>query len=120
MLIDTVPAPSTESVAELVDLDRALSLFTDLRPRLLAVAQRILGNRVEAEDTVQDAWLRWQLCDRTVVVNPTAFLVTMVTRLALNTTDSARVRPASSSRSPSATSRASTSPNDAWNVERLT
>ena len=46
----------------------------------------------EAEDIVQDAWLRWQGCDRSTVLNPSAFLVTTTTRLALNAARSARAR----------------------------
>jgi RNA polymerase sigma-70 factor (ECF subfamily) len=73
-------------------LDDALAAFGHVRPRLHGIAHRILGNWAEAEDIVQDAWLRWQTCDRTVVVNPTAFLVTTTTRLALNAATSARAR----------------------------
>jgi RNA polymerase sigma-70 factor (ECF subfamily) len=63
-----------------------------LRPRLLAIATRILGNASDGEDVVQDAWVRWQRCDRALVLNPTAFLVTTTTRLALNAAQSARAR----------------------------
>jgi len=73
-------------------LGDAVTDFADLRPRLFALAYRVLGNWTEAEDIVQDAWLRWQGCDRRVVVNPAAFLVTMTTRLALNAAQSARAR----------------------------
>jgi RNA polymerase sigma factor (sigma-70 family) len=73
-------------------LDRAAADFERLRPRLIAIAHRIVGRRVDAEDVVQDAWLRWQTCDRTHVLSPTAFLVTTTTRLAINATQSARAR----------------------------
>lgn len=66
--------------------------FHRLRPRLLGIATRILRDRAEAEDIVQDAWIRWQTCDRTRVSNPTAFLVTTTTRLALNAAQTARAR----------------------------
>jgi RNA polymerase sigma-70 factor (ECF subfamily) len=66
--------------------------FEVLRGRLVSIAHRILGNRSEAEDIVQEAWLRWQLYDRRPVVNPTAFLVTATTRLAINAAQSARAR----------------------------
>jgi RNA polymerase sigma factor (sigma-70 family) len=52
----------------------------------------MLGTSAEAEDVVQDAWLRWQTCDRDAVVNSTAFLVTTTTRLAINAAQSARWR----------------------------
>lgn len=73
-------------------LDHAASIFASLRPRLLSIAYRMLGSSAEAEDIVQDAWLRWQTCDRDAVVNSTAFLVTMTTRLAINAAQSARWR----------------------------
>jgi RNA polymerase sigma-70 factor (ECF subfamily) len=73
-------------------LDDVAVEFDRLRPRLFGIAYRMLGSRAEAEDVVQDAWLRWQTCDRDVVLNPTAFLVTTTTRLAINATQSARVR----------------------------
>jgi RNA polymerase sigma-70 factor (ECF subfamily) len=73
-------------------LDDAIAEFGCARPRLLGIAYRILGNWGDAEDVVQDAWLRWQTCDRSVVLNPTAFLVTATTRLAINASKSARAR----------------------------
>jgi RNA polymerase sigma-70 factor (ECF subfamily) len=66
--------------------------FAALRRRLFAVAYRVLGSWTDAEDIVQDAWLKWQHCDRRAVLNPSAFLVTMTTRLALNAAQSARAR----------------------------
>src|SRR5262249_60738879 len=72
--------------------DRALSAFVSARPRLFGIAHRMLGSAVEAEDIVQDAWLRWQSTDRSAVLNATAFLVTTTTRLAINAVQSARSR----------------------------
>ena len=74
------------------ELGGALAEFGRLRPRLLGIAYRIVGSWGEAEDVVQDVWLRWQTCDRSVVRNPTAFLVTATTRLAINVSTSARAR----------------------------
>ena len=74
------------------DLEAAAAVFTGLRPRLFGIAYRMLGSVTEAEDLVQDAWLRWQACDRAAVVNPGAFLATTTTRLAVNALQSARVR----------------------------
>jgi RNA polymerase sigma factor (sigma-70 family) len=74
------------------DLEVAATVFTDLRPRLFGIAYRMLSSATEAEDVVQEAWLRWQTCDRGAVVNPAAFLATTTTRLAVNALQSARVR----------------------------
>ena len=64
----------------------------EVRSRLFGIAYRMLGSAVEAEDLVQDVWLRWQGYDRGTVVNPAAFLATTTTRLAINALQSARVR----------------------------
>jgi len=73
-------------------LEQAASDFVDWRPRIFGVAYRILGRASEAEDIVQETWLRWQVTDRTVVKDPPAFLATTATRLALNVAQSARSR----------------------------
>lgn len=73
-------------------LDDGAATFTGLRPRLFGIAYRMLGSAAEAEDVVQDAWLRWQATDRSVVNNPAAFLATTTTRLAINCAQSARSR----------------------------
>jgi RNA polymerase sigma-70 factor, ECF subfamily len=74
------------------DIESAVGAFNEARPRLFGIAYRMLGSVAEAEDIVQEAWVRWQGTDRTVVRNPAAFLTTVTTRLALNTAESARVR----------------------------
>jgi RNA polymerase sigma-70 factor (ECF subfamily) len=66
--------------------------FQSVRPRLLRVACRVLGNPANADDVVQDTWIRWQGTDRTRVRDATAFLVTTTTRLAINVTQSAHAR----------------------------
>jgi RNA polymerase sigma factor (sigma-70 family) len=75
-----------------VQLDQALAFFTRARPRLLGIAYRIVGNAADAEDIVQDVWLRWQRCDRAAVEAPAAFLATTTTRLAINAIQSAHAR----------------------------
>ncbi len=70
----------------------ALAVFEDVRPRLFGIAYRMMGTVAEAEDLVQEAWLRWQGADRASVREPAAFLATTVTRLALNELESARAR----------------------------
>jgi RNA polymerase sigma-70 factor (ECF subfamily) len=78
--------------AENADLDAAAMVFESLRPRLFGIAYRMLSSASEAEDLVQDVWLRWQTCDRSAVDNPAAFLATATTRMAINELQSARVR----------------------------
>ncbi|MFI5707637.1 sigma factor [Kribbella sp. NPDC051620] len=72
--------------------DEAVATFVRVRPRLLAIAHRYLSGTNEAEDIVQETWLRWQHTDRTAVLDPQALLATMTTRLAINVTQSARRR----------------------------
>jgi RNA polymerase sigma-70 factor (ECF subfamily) len=66
--------------------------FEQNRGRMFGIAYRMLGSATEAEDIVQDAWLRWQSADRSGVEEPGAFLATIVTRLSLTALDSARAR----------------------------
>jgi RNA polymerase sigma-70 factor (ECF subfamily) len=73
-------------------IEAAVGAFNESRPRLFGIAYRMLGSVAEAEDIVQEAWVRWQRTDRSVVRNPAGFLTTVTTRLALNTTESARAR----------------------------
>jgi RNA polymerase sigma factor (sigma-70 family) len=72
--------------------DDGLSVFESVRPRLFGIAYRMLGSASEAEDIVQDAWLRWQGMDRSVVRDPPAFLATATTRLAITFAQSVRFR----------------------------
>ncbi|NUT96504.1 MAG: sigma-70 family RNA polymerase sigma factor [Saccharothrix sp.] len=71
------------------DIEAATAVFTRVRPRLFGIAYRMLGSATEAEDLVQEVWVRWQTCDRSAVVNPEAFLATTATRLAINVLQSA-------------------------------
>ncbi|GCB47508.1 RNA polymerase sigma factor SigJ [Streptomyces sp. NL15-2K] len=73
-------------------LSEAADAFQRLRPRLFGIAYRILGSVSEAEDVVQDVWVRWQGADRSAVLDPGAFLAKITTRLAINVAQSARVR----------------------------
>jgi RNA polymerase sigma factor (sigma-70 family) len=72
--------------------DDGLSAFLRMRPRLFGIAYHMLGSAAEAEDIVQDVWLRWQMTDRSVVRDTAAFLATTATRLAINVMQSARAR----------------------------
>jgi len=66
--------------------------FVRARPRLLGIARRVLRSASDADDVVQEAWIRWQSSDRSVVRDPGAFLATTTARLALNVGQSARAR----------------------------
>jgi RNA polymerase sigma-70 factor (ECF subfamily) len=66
--------------------------FEEHRPMLLGLAYRLLGSMWDAEDVVQEAWLRWQATDHAGIREPRAFLVTVVSRLALDQLRSARVK----------------------------
>jgi RNA polymerase sigma-70 factor (ECF subfamily) len=70
----------------------ATDIFEAHRARLLRIAYRMLGSRSEAEDVVQNAWLRWIAADRTGVAAPYPFLARVVTRLCLDEMKSARAR----------------------------
>ena len=72
--------------------DDGLSEFLRMRPRLFGIAYRMLGSAADAEDIVQDVWVRWQTTDRSVVRNAAGFLATTATRLAINVMQSARAR----------------------------
>ncbi|MET0285865.1 MAG: sigma-70 family RNA polymerase sigma factor [Polyangiales bacterium] len=61
-----------------------LSDFMRARPRLFGIAYRILDSAAEAEDLVQDVWLRWQKTNHSEVLNAPAFLAVVTTRLAIN------------------------------------
>lgn len=74
--------PSTSSAAE----------FEEQRPRLLGLAYRLLGSADEAEDVVQDAFLRWSGADREMIVSPSGWLAKVVANLSLNRLTSARAR----------------------------
>ena len=72
--------------------DDGLTTFMSVRPRLFSIAYRMLGRAAEAEDVVQDAWVRWQTADRSLVRDAAAFLATTTTRLAINVMQSAPAR----------------------------
>lgn len=73
-------------------VDDGLSVFQRVRPRLFGIAFRMLSSAAEAEDIVQDVWIRWQTTDRSPVRSPPAFLVAATVRLAINVLHSARAR----------------------------
>jgi len=86
------PSSSAHPDAETGEHEDGLSAFAAVRPRLFGIAYRMLGSAAEAEDIVQDVWLRWQATDRSVVENPPAFLATTTTRMCINFAQSAQSR----------------------------
>ncbi len=69
-----------------------LTAFMGVRSRLFGIAFRMLGSAAEAEDIVQDVWLRWQATDRQLVRDAAPFLAKTAARLAINVMQSARSR----------------------------
>lgn len=72
--------------------DDAASTFDPMRPRLIRVAYRMLGSVADAQDVVQEAFIRWLGTDRSAVREPEAFLRRVVTRLCLDVLKSAERR----------------------------
>ena len=72
------------------DTDSADDVFAALRPRLFSIAYRMLGVRADAEDALQDAWLRGRQADRAALQSQEAWLVTVVSRLAIDRLRAAR------------------------------
>ena len=72
--------------------DDGLAAFAAVRPRLFGIAYRMLGSAADAEDIVQDVWMRWQSMNRSTVENPPGYLATTTTRLCINVSQSARSR----------------------------
>lgn len=64
--------------------DPRLAPFLDQRPRLRLLAYRLLGSISDADDVIQDAWLKWCVLDDGIVRDPAAFLTTQVTRLSID------------------------------------
>ena len=84
-------APSLRDVAT-GEHDDGLLAFAPVRPRLFGIAYRMLGSAAEAEDVVQDVWMRWQSTNRTAIENPPAYLAMTATRLCINLAQSAHSR----------------------------
>jgi RNA polymerase sigma-70 factor, ECF subfamily len=84
------PGAAVDRGVPVSDADAAS--FHAVRPRLFGIAYRVLGDVTEADDVVQDTWIRWQTTDRTAVRDATAFLVTTTKHLAIHAIQSARAR----------------------------
>src|SRR5882672_1483127 len=73
-------------------MESRAAVFASARPLLFSIAYRMLGSVMDAEDLVQDAYLRWQEAPETDVRSPRAYLTTIVTRLAINHLRAARTK----------------------------
>ncbi|HSV69382.1 MAG TPA: RNA polymerase sigma-70 factor [Methylibium sp.] len=73
-------------------MDDATEAFNRLRPRLQGIAYRMLGSSAEAEEVVQDAWLRWHDADHARLDNTEAWLVSVTTRLSIDRLRTAKVQ----------------------------
>ena len=69
-----------------------LTTFNEYRSLLFSIAYRMLGTVADAEDVLQDAFIRWQQAPRDEIRSPKAFLVTIVSRLCINHLQSARAQ----------------------------
>ena len=67
-----------------MEKDERIQIFDDHRGRLFGIAYRMLGTAADAEDILQDAYIRWHGADPRDVKNPEAWLVTVVTRLSID------------------------------------
>ncbi|MFI5707714.1 RNA polymerase sigma-70 factor [Kribbella sp. NPDC051620] len=76
----------------MISATEKLAIFQEHRGRMFGIAYRMLGSATEADEVLQDAWLRWQSVDHEHVVEPAAFLAKTVTNLCLNQLTSARAR----------------------------
>ena len=85
------PRPRADGAGRAMTGSLPSAVFEEHRRVLLGLAYRLLGSVWDAEDVVQDAYLRWMGADRTDVREPRGFLMTIVTRLALDHLRSARV-----------------------------
>jgi RNA polymerase sigma-70 factor (ECF subfamily) len=73
-------------------IDADLATFEEQRPRLFALAYRLLASAADAEDAVQDAFLRWHQADLALIEEPAAWLTRVVTNLCLNRLTSTRAQ----------------------------
>ncbi|HEY7047184.1 MAG TPA: sigma factor, partial [Jatrophihabitantaceae bacterium] len=73
-------------------MDGLAELYRELRPYAFAIAYRMLGSVSEAEDVVQDAFVRLSRAEPGEIESPKAYLATVTTRLAIDALRSARVR----------------------------
>jgi RNA polymerase sigma-70 factor (TIGR02957 family) len=88
-----LPGESTgrKVMSDMDGINEISDVFSGLRPRLHGIAYRMLGSNEEAEDVVQDAWLRWRHAAQGAIDNEEAWLVSVVTHLAIDRLRTAKV-----------------------------
>jgi len=84
--------PHRGFTAKTSEFDDGLSAFHAVRRKLFGTAYRMLRSAAEAEDVIQDVWLRWQTTNRSDVLDPPAFMMTITIRMCINLCRSARSR----------------------------
>lgn len=83
---------TTQRMNDHDDIALAVAVFDEHRRRIFGIAYRMLGTVADAEDIVQETWIRWQNADRSDIREPGAFLATVATRLSINATQTAHAR----------------------------
>ena len=73
-------------------MDTSTETFERLRPRMMGIAYRMLGSSADAEEVVQDVWLRWHASAHAALDSADAWLVTVTTRIAIDRLRAAKVR----------------------------
>jgi RNA polymerase sigma-70 factor (TIGR02957 family) len=84
--------PARDFILGIVSMDDDERVFNGLRPRLQKIAYRMLGSVAEAEDIVQDVWLRWHAADRETIDNSEAWLVAVTTRMSIDRLRAAKIQ----------------------------
>jgi RNA polymerase sigma-70 factor (ECF subfamily) len=84
--------PHLSFEVELKDYDDGLLAFLKVRRSLFGLAYRMVGSAAEAEDIIQEVWLRWQTTNRNRILNPSSFLRATTIRICINLYQSARLR----------------------------
>lgn len=89
---ESEPPSNTQPSGQSASPERLVAIFEEHRALLFSIAYRMLGGHAEAEDILQETFLRWQAASAGEIQNPRAFLVTVVTRLCINQLQSARAK----------------------------
>src|SRR5947209_10869705 len=88
----SLPIESGTAIPQDITSQDRLEVFHQHRRRLFSIAYRMLGTLSDAEDMLQETFIRWQQSSYADIESPEAFLLTIITRLCLNHRQSARVK----------------------------